>query len=148
MKANIEQLKKDIVDAKSRHAEASKDVKRIEKDISDFSSNKDSKLAELQSSLDTLKKTQMKSSISTKTLQKDLQESRLEFEQIGADLGASKDQVAEVDNTLEAQEEEMRELQKEQAKTQVWIVLMSHLVLAISFFKNNSHNCGFSAFTS
>ena len=119
MKANIEQLRKDIADAKSRHAEASKDVKRIEKDMNDFSNNKDSKLAELQSSLDTLKKTQTKSSVSTKTLQKDLQEARLEFEQIGADLGASKDQVTEVGNTLEAQEEEIRELQKEQDKTQV-----------------------------
>ena len=122
MKANIEQLKKDIADAKSRHTEASKDVKRIEKDISDFSNNKDSKLAELQSSLESLKKTQMKSSVSTKTLQKDLQEARLEFEQIGADLGASKDQVAEVDNTLEAQEEEIRELQIEQDKTQVCVL--------------------------
>ena len=122
MKTNIEQLKKDIADAKSRHTEASKDVKRIEKDISDFSNNKDSKLAELQSYLETLKKTQMKSSVSTKTLQKELQEARLEFEQIGADLGASKDQVAEVDNTLEAQEGEIQELQKEQNKTQVSVL--------------------------
>ena len=74
----------------------------------------------------------MKSSVSTKTLQKDLQEARLEFEQMGADLGASKDQVAEVDNTLEVQEEEIRELQQEQAKTQVGLVPFVKWVLCNS----------------
>ena len=48
MKANVLQLKKDITDAKARQDEASKDVKRIERDMKDFDNNKDSKLAELQ----------------------------------------------------------------------------------------------------
>ena len=48
MKANILQLKKDITDAKARQDEASKDIKRIERDMKDFDNNKDSKLAELQ----------------------------------------------------------------------------------------------------
>jgi structural maintenance of chromosome 2 len=51
MKANIIQLKKDITDAKVRQDEASKDVKRIERDMKDFDNNKDSKLAELQVSI-------------------------------------------------------------------------------------------------
>ncbi|MCJ1254339.1 Structural maintenance of chromosomes protein 2 [Lignoscripta atroalba] len=115
MKASIEQLRKDIADAKSRQLEASKDVKRIEKDIKDFSNNKDSKLAELQSSLDMLKKTQCKDSISVKTLQKDLQAARLDSEQSGGDLEAAGDQLAEARSTLKLQEDEIKALQKEHA---------------------------------
>ena len=119
MKLNVEQLKKDIADARTRHGEATKDIRRIENDMKDFSNNKDSKLAELQSSLDGLKKSQSKNSISVKTLQKDLQEARLESEQTGADLGAAQEQLLEVENILKAQEEEVTALQKQQSKTQV-----------------------------
>lgn len=119
MKANIEQLKKDIADAKSRYTEASKDIKRIEKDMNDFSSNKDSKLAELQQSLDALKKSQGKNSVSVKTLQKDLQEARLESEQAGGDLCGAQEQLEEAASTLKAQEEEIQSLQKEQAAVKV-----------------------------
>ncbi len=87
MKANIEQLKKDITDAKARHAEANKDIKRIEKDMSEFSNNKDNKLAELQDSLNSLKKSLTKNSASVKELQKELQSSRLDSEQAGATEG-------------------------------------------------------------
>ena len=119
MKVTIEQLKKDAADAKARQAEASKDIKRIEKDMKDFDSNKDDKLAELQSSLDTLRKKQTKNSVSVKTLQKELQSGRLEAEQAGADLGAAQDQLAEVDATLQAQDAEVQALQKEQAQVKV-----------------------------
>ena len=122
MKASIEQLRKDIADAKSRQLEASKDVKRIEKDIKDFSNNKDSKLAELQSSLDMLKKTQCKDSISVKTLQKDLQAARLDSEQSGGDLEAAGDQLAEARSTLKLQEDEIKALQKEHATVKVCVV--------------------------
>ena len=123
MKANIEQLKKDMTNAKARHSEASKDIKRIEKDMSDFSNNKDSKLAELQSSLDTLKKGQSKNSIAVKTLQKELQASRLESEQSGGDLAAAQEQLVEVDSTLKAQADEVQALQKEQAQVKVSLTL-------------------------
>lgn len=119
MKTNIEQLKKDIEDAKKRHTEASRDIKRIEKDMREFSSNKDSKLAELQSSLDSLKKGLSKNSISVKTLQKELQASRLDSEQAGSDLSAAEEQRAEVDQTLNAQKEEVEALKREQAKCKV-----------------------------
>ncbi len=125
MKANIEQLKKDIADAKARHSEASKDIKRIEKDISDFSDNKDDKLAELQTSVEKLKKSQTKNSISVKTLQKELQAARLEAEQAGADMGAAQEQLVEVDSTLETQEAEIQGLQQEQKQAKVFI--RSHL---------------------
>ena len=119
MKVNIEQLKKDTADAKSRQAEASKDIKRIEKDMKDFDDNKDDKLAELQSSLDALRKKQTKNTISVKTLQKELQSGRLEAEQAGADLGAAQDQLAEVNATLQAQDAEVQALQEEQARVKV-----------------------------
>jgi structural maintenance of chromosome 2 len=119
MKASITQLKNDIVDAKTRHAEATKDIKRIEKDIKDFSSNKDSKLAELESSLEALKKSQAKNSVAVKTLQKELQEARLESEQSGGDLAAAQEQMAEVESSLKAQEEEINALVKEQGAIKV-----------------------------
>ena len=119
MRVSIEQLKKDTADAKARQAEASKDIKRIEKDMKDFDNNKDDKLAELQSSLDALRKKQSKNTVSVKTLQKELQSGRLEAEQAGADLGAAQDQLAEVDATLQAQDAEIQALQKEQAQVKV-----------------------------
>ncbi len=119
MKASIKQLKQDIVDAKARQAEASKDIKRIEKDMKDFDNNKDSKLAELQSALNALKKSQIKNSICVKNLQKELQSSRLEAEQAGADLSAAQEQLAEVDSTLMAQEAEVEGLQKQQTQAKV-----------------------------
>lgn len=119
MKQNIEQLKKDITDAKTRHAEASKDIKRIEKDMKEFDNNKDSKLAELQSSLDGLKKNLNKNSISVKTLQKELQVSRLESEQAASDLSAAEEQLTEAESTMKAQQEEIESLKREQANIKV-----------------------------
>ncbi len=52
MKATIAQLKQDTADAKIRQAAASKDVKRIERDMHDFDNNKDNKLAELEACVD------------------------------------------------------------------------------------------------
>lgn len=119
MKANIEQLKKDIIDARARQTEASKDIKRIEKDMSEFSDNKDSKLAELQTSLDSLKKSLSKNSASVTELQKELQTSRLDFEQVGSDLSAAEEQLTESKNTLKAQVEEIESLKREQARLKV-----------------------------
>lgn len=48
MKANIQQLKRDITDAKTRQDRARADVKRIENDMNEFKHNKGGKLAELQ----------------------------------------------------------------------------------------------------
>lgn len=119
MKANIEQLKNDIAEAKTRQTEASKDIKRIEKDMSEFSDNKDSKLAELQASVDALKKSLSKNSNAVKTSQKELQSSRLESEQVGSDLSAAEEQSAESENTLKAQMEEIESMKREQARIKV-----------------------------
>ena len=119
MKASIEQLKKDISDAKAKQSEGSKEIKRIEKDMQDFDKNKDSKLAELQKSLSNLKKSQIKNSTAVKNLQRELQSSRLEAEQAGADLGAAQEQLTEIDQTLSAQQSEIETLQKEQTQAKV-----------------------------
>ena len=103
MKHNIVELKEAIHGAKSRQNEASKEVQRIERDMKEFSSNKDGKLVELQSSLETLKKNLSKSSASVKLMQKELQGARLESEQAGGDLAAAQEQLIEVDLTLKTQ---------------------------------------------
>ncbi|KAL4743850.1 RecF/RecN/SMC [Aspergillus similis] len=116
MKANIEQLKQNISDAKLRQSEASKDIKQIEKDMSEFNNNKDSKLEELQTTLNALKKSLSKNLTSVKNLHKELQASRLESEQVGSDLSAAEEQYAESESTLKAQLEEIDSLKKEQAR--------------------------------
>lgn len=119
IRANIEQLKTDITNAKARGTEAAKDIKRIERDMKDFSSNKDSKLAALQSSLDALRRNQLANSIAVKTLQKELQESRLESEQAATDLGSAREQLEEVEATLQAQQTEIQVLEAEQSIVKV-----------------------------
>lgn len=119
MRDNIEELKKAIADAKSRHAVAAADIKRIEKDMAEFDNNKDSKLAELQKSVDSLNKALSKNSISVKTLQKELQTSRLDAEQAGSDLTAAEEQLAEADAAVKAQQEEVKGLMKEHARVKV-----------------------------
>ena len=119
MKADIEQLKKAIADAKARQSEASKDIKRIEKDIKDFDSNKDNKLAELQASLETLRKSQTKNLGAVKVLQKDAQEARVEAEQMGGDLDAAKAQLEECENALKAHDADIEGLVNEQNSVKV-----------------------------
>ncbi|KAH0562707.1 hypothetical protein GP486_002623 [Trichoglossum hirsutum] len=114
MKENTTQLKKDIAEAKARQDEAMKDIKRIERDMKDFDSNKDAKLAELQKSVDSLRKTLSKNSASVKTMQKELQGAQLESEQAAADLSATQEQLEEANSTLRAQEEEVQILKQEQ----------------------------------
>ncbi|KAJ9635893.1 Structural maintenance of chromosomes protein 2 [Coniosporium tulheliwenetii] len=116
MKANIAQLKEDAKNAKTRQDEASKDVKRIERDMSEFSNNKDGKLAELQASLDKLKKALSKNSASIKPLQQEMRDAMLESEQCGADLAAAKEQLQDADTTLKAQQEEIDSLVADQAR--------------------------------
>ncbi|KAH8643499.1 Structural maintenance of chromosomes protein 2 [Alternaria alternata] len=118
MKQTIAQLKEDIKAAKSRQEEANKDVKRIERDMSEFSNNKDSKLAELQSSLDKLKKALNKNSASIKPLQTEMREAMVESEQCGSDLAAAQEQLEEVQTTLQSQQAEMDELLAEQSRVQ------------------------------
>lgn len=89
--------------------------------MSEFNNNKDNKLAELQDSLNALKKSLTKNSASVKELQKELQSSRLDSEQVGSDLSAAEEQLAESENTLQAQVEEIQSLKREQARLKVFL---------------------------
>lgn len=119
MKINIEQLKKDISEARVRHTEATKDIKRIEKDMSDFNDNKDDKLAELQSSVEKLKKSQIKNSVAVKTMQKELQSARMESEQAASDVATAEEQLAEINTSMKAQGFELQDLQEEHRQAKV-----------------------------
>ena len=131
MKQSIAQLKEDIKAAKTRQDEANKDVKRIERDMSEFSNNKDSKLAELQSSLDKLKKALNKNSASIKPLQTEMREAMVESEQCGSDLAAAQEQLEEVQTNLQSQQAEVDELLAEQSRVQVSSLDRGHLSMLI-----------------
>ena len=119
MKGSIVQLKSDIAEAKKRQDEANKDIKRVEKDMEDFDSNKDGKLVELQRSLDALRKALTKNSVSVKTVQKELQGARLDQEQVGTDLATAQEQLQEVEQTLEVQADEIAALVLEYGQLKV-----------------------------
>ncbi|KAF2762951.1 RecF/RecN/SMC protein [Pseudovirgaria hyperparasitica] len=116
MKANIVRLKQEISDAKARHDEATKEVKRIEGDMKDFSKNKDSKLAELQTSLDKLRKTLSKTSASIKPLQHEMREALSDAEQCGNDLAAAQEQLQDAQTALATQQEEIDSIVAEQKR--------------------------------
>jgi len=116
MKQSIAQLKEDVKTAKARQDEAGRDVKRIERDMSEFDNNKDSKLAELQISLNKLKKNLHEKSAAIKPLQSEMREAMVESEQCGSDLAAAQEQLEDVQTTLTSQQEELDELLAEQAR--------------------------------
>ncbi|KAI9171166.1 nuclear condensin complex subunit Smc2 [Paramyrothecium foliicola] len=107
MKSTIEELQESIADAKKRQTEAASDVKRIEKDMKDFDNNKDAKLIELQKSVDKLRGSLEKDSVSVKGLQKELQGVQLDLEQVGGDLSAAREQLQEVEIGIKAQQQDI-----------------------------------------
>lgn len=115
MKKTIAELKQSIAEAKTRQSEASADVKRIEKDMKDFDTNKDAKLVELQKALDKLRAQLSQNSGAVKTLQKELQGAQLDSEQAGGDLSAAREQLQEVEVAINAQQKDIEDLLKQQA---------------------------------
>lgn len=126
MKQTIAQLKEDIKAAKIRQDEANKEAKRIEHDMSEFSNNKDSKLAELQSLLEKLKKALAKNGASIKPLQTEMREAMVDSEQCGSDLAAAQEQLEEVQTNVKSQQQELNELLTEQSRVQVIPPLACH----------------------
>ncbi|KAM4056849.1 SMC proteins flexible hinge domain-containing protein [Hirsutella rhossiliensis] len=116
MKTSIVELQEGIVQAKTRQSDASADVKRIEKDMKDFDTNKDAKLVELQKSLDKLRVGLNDNSVAVKTLQKELQSAHLDVEQVGGDLSAARDQLQEVELGIRAQQQDVENLTKQQSE--------------------------------
>ncbi|KAF3041813.1 Structural maintenance of chromosomes protein 2 [Didymella keratinophila] len=118
MKQSVAQLKEDVKAAKTRRDEAKADIKRIERDMSEFNNNKDSKLAELQSSLEKLKKALTETNAAIKPLQSEVREAMVDSEQCGSDLAAAQEQLEDVQTTLKTQQEEIDELLAEQKQAQ------------------------------
>lgn len=110
MKDSISKLKVVIQEAKSRHDEANKEIKRIEKDMADFSKNKDSKLTELQSQVDALKKQLAKESAAVKPLQQQMRDAMIDTEQCGADLAAAQEASQDGQTTLSSLQTEIDNL--------------------------------------
>lgn len=116
MKSSILQLKDDMTKAKETQATAATDVKRIEKDMADFSKNKDSKLKELEKALSEAKKNLVKTSASVKAMQKELQDARVESEQAVSDIAAAEEQFTDINTSIEAQAQEIATLRQEESK--------------------------------
>ena len=110
MRAGIEQLKQIITEAKARYDDANKEAKRIEKDMVDFSKNKNGKLDEIQMALDKLKKSVSKQSAAIKPLQQEVRDALLEAEQCGSDLAAAQEQLQDAEMAFKAQQEEVQSL--------------------------------------
>lgn len=81
--------------------------------MNDFNNNKDSKLVELQTALDKLKKSLSKNSASIKPLQQEVRDAMLEAEQCGGDLAAAQEQFQDAEVNLKTQQEELKALMKE-----------------------------------
>ncbi|PNS18708.1 hypothetical protein CAC42_5247 [Sphaceloma murrayae] len=113
MKEAVEKLKEIIAETKSKHDVATKEAKRIEKDMADFSKNKDSKLIELQKEVDKLKKSLLKETASIKPLQQEVRDAMLDAEQCGAELAAAQESLQDVSTTLAAQAEELQSMTSE-----------------------------------
>ncbi|KAI9833550.1 MAG: Structural maintenance of chromosomes protein 2 [Phylliscum demangeonii] len=116
MKTTIVQLTADIDTAQARHAAASQDVARVERDMRDFDQNKDHKLAELQATVAAANASLSQQAASVATLQKDAQAVLLDAEQCGADLAAAQEQLHDSEVTRTAQQAEMDGLRQEQAR--------------------------------
>ncbi|KAK6331070.1 Structural maintenance of chromosomes protein 2 [Orbilia javanica] len=114
-KGTIETLKFDIENYKKAEIDAIKEIKRIEKDMRDFTKNKDGKLAELQKSVAAAKLELSGKMEQMKALQKEYQSARLEMEQAGGDLSAAREQLEEVNLGLSSQQLELNNLVEEQA---------------------------------
>ncbi|PSK38131.1 hypothetical protein B9Z65_1322 [Elsinoe australis] len=113
MKEAVEKLKEIVAETKTKHDEANKEAKRIEKDMADFSKNKDSKLVELEKEVDKLKKGLAKESAAIKPLQQEVRDAMLDAEQCGADLAAAQESLQDISTTLATQTEELEGLTNE-----------------------------------
>ena len=110
----ITQLKETIEQAKQQITRANQDIKRIEKDMADFSSNKNSKLEELEQSLASLKTQSSEKSSQVKQLQKALQEAKVEAEQASNDVITAQEQLLEIGKSISSLKSELDNLRKEE----------------------------------
>ncbi|CCG83489.1 Putative uncharacterized protein [Taphrina deformans PYCC 5710] len=117
MRSEILALKEAAKVAKLEQEKAKCDVKTIEKDIKEFKSNKDGKLATLQKDVDKLRNVVADQVKTVKAAHKDLQLLGLELEQLITEVTTSEEQLKELIETSEAQALEISGLAKDQDTT-------------------------------
>jgi structural maintenance of chromosome 2 len=116
MKETVAALKANIQEAKQRQSVAEADVKRIEKDMKDFSTNKTGKLDQLQKEVEKLKKSLSKAQGSIKPLQQEMRDVGVDSEQTG--LTAAQEELQDTKTTLDGHTHEMQGLESEQKTAQ------------------------------
>lgn len=114
MKETIGALNKMIQEAKERQSGAQTDVKRIEKDMKDFSANKTGKLDQLQKEVEKLKKSLAKAQGNIKPLQQEMRDAGIDAEQTGSDLAAAQEELHDSETTLSGHKDELHSLEAEQ----------------------------------
>ncbi|KAI9719939.1 MAG: Structural maintenance of chromosomes protein 2 [Chrysothrix sp. TS-e1954] len=114
MECDIKEAKQVFAASKVKYDEASKDIKRIEREMEDFSLDKDGKLTELQTSLAALRKALNQASIAIKPLQQELREAKIDLEQCRSDISAGEESLKETKSALEVMQEGRQKLVQEQ----------------------------------
>ncbi|KAK8853473.1 hypothetical protein IAR55_004180 [Kwoniella newhampshirensis] len=116
-KKTVAEFKEVVNQAKEKQKQASADCKRLEKEMADFKTNKDSKLNEIKADIASKKKEIGKKTTEVKTRQKEVQTAEIELQQLESDLESAK---AEVDEAIAAQQKSETEHQalKETYKVQ------------------------------
>lgn len=112
MRQAILDLQGSIADGQAKQEQARVEVKKIEKDMKEFKSDKNGKLAAIQKEVDKIRTAMESRSESLKSLQKGYQLAKADMEQLHEDLKSSKDHEAELRSSVTAQELELKSLQK------------------------------------
>nr|DBA11433.1 TPA_inf: SMC2 [Testicularia cyperi] len=110
-KATIAELRTATETAKQRQQEASKEVKRLEKEMEEFDRNKDSKLDQLKGEVKAKKAEVQKRSGEIKARQGQVRTLELELEQTKSEMTAQEEALRESERQVSKVERELQEMQ-------------------------------------
>lgn len=113
MRQGILELKNLMAAAVEKQEKAKSETKTIEKDMKEFKSNKNGKLAKLQSDVDKLKSLVAEQGAAVKAHHKSVQLQAMELEQLVSDSAAARIQSQDYVASLETQRSEIADLQKQ-----------------------------------
>lgn len=114
----IEQLTIEIANSENERIELENEITKTERDISEFSSNKDSKLDELKLEVAKLVKEIKKLENLVSNKSDEFQTSQIELEQMKNDLVAAKEQVTQVNSSIEELVNQIADLESQLAAEQ------------------------------
>ncbi|SNX83715.1 probable SMC2 - chromosome segregation protein [Melanopsichium pennsylvanicum] len=110
-KASIAELKHAIDTAKQRQVDATKEAKRLEKEMEEFDKNKDSKLDQLKGEIKRKKAELSKRSGEIKTRQGEVRTLELELEQTRTEITACEETIGDGEKAIKKVESELCEMQ-------------------------------------